>query len=102
MIDDFTSAVFPTQLRQLAFLALIQRAPEDPVDYESSFTVAANGSQLVSKRQTLQFQGASTSARALFRFAGFRVPAPGEMTFRLSVADRTVSEYALKVTRLAS
>ena len=102
LIDDFAAAAFPASVRQLVFLALIQREAQDPAEHESSFTVAVNGSQVVTQRQLLKFQGSSTSTRALFRMRGLNFPAPGEVTFRLSVADRTVSEYLLKVAKLPS
>jgi hypothetical protein len=101
LIDNIASVQFPVFVRQVVFIALIERDAADPPDYNFDFSVELNGVAIMGQQgQPVSFDPAGTAARAMITIKGLVIPGPGRMALSLRNGPAIIAEYSVGVIAL--
>src|SRR5690606_26292766 len=84
---------FPTVIRRLAFLVVLEREDHDaPGEFNVTLTVRLTDNSTIATEHTFSFAN-EPSIRALFRANGLPVTGPGAMHFSLTQDANVIATY---------
>ena len=99
VLEGIEGSGFPLFIQRITFVALYERALDDPEIHNGHVQVRLGDHELTNQAIAMNFQGKKRT-RLVARFPGLLVPAPGDLVFRFTMAELPPAEYRVEVTNI--
>lgn len=99
ILEGIAAVGFPLFIQFASYFVLWERNATDAAETAGTFTLAIDGEQLSTAQISLNF-GGNLRHRTTMNVNGLVVPHPGNLRFRLELAEGQTADYVVDVTAL--
>lgn len=94
ILEGIQAESFPVFMQRIVFVVQLVREEGDENAFQAKFVLTVGNAEITAQMLNVDFMGKPRN-RIVVRLGGFVVPQPGTLTFRLTLPNGQVAEYAI-------